>query len=85
MVVWLTPSSSAQPAQPAYCADRILIMPKEGINQSALDSFHRARKGEVLRTFDGIRHLQVLRVPPGETVPGLIAQYQKSGLVEFAE
>jgi len=85
MAVWLTPSVSAQPAQPAYRADRILIMPRAGINQAALDTFHRARKGEVLRTFDGIGHLQILRVPKGETVPGLIAQYQKSGLVEFAE
>ncbi len=60
-------------------------MPKAGINRTALDNFHLARKGEVLHTFDGIGHLQVLRVPKGETVPDLIAQYQKSGLVEFAE
>ena len=60
-------------------------MPKVGINRTALDNFHLARKGEVLRTFDGIGHLQVLSVPKGEAVPGLIAQYQKSGLVEFAE
>lgn len=85
MVVWLTTSASAQPTQPAYRADRILIMPKAGINRTALDNFHLARKGEVLRTFDGIGHLQVLSVPKGETVPGLIAQYKKSGLVEFAE
>jgi subtilisin family serine protease len=85
MVVWLASSAGAQPAQPAYCADRILIMPKAGIHQAALDNFHQARKGEVLRTFNGIGHLQVLRVPEGETVPGFIAQYQKSGLVEFAE
>jgi hypothetical protein len=85
IVVWLTTSASAQPIQPAYREDRILIKPKAGINQTALDNFHLARKGEVLRTFDGIGHLQVLSVPKGETVPGLIAQYQKSGLVEFAE
>ncbi len=85
MVVWLTTSASGQSTQPAYREDRILIKPKAGINQTVLDNFHLARKGEVLRTFDGIGHLQVLRVPKGETVPGLIAQYQKSGLVEFAE
>ena len=85
MVVWLTTSASAQPTQPAYREDRILIMPKTGINQTALANFHLARKGEVLRTFDGIGHLQVLRVPQGETVSSLISQYQKSGLVEFAE
>ena len=85
IVVWLTTSASGQSAQPAYREDRILIKPKAGINQTVLDNFHLARKGEVLRTFDGIGHLQVLRVPKGETVPSLIAQYQKSGLVEFAE
>ena len=85
IVVWLTTSASGQSAQPAYREDRILIKPKVGINWTALDNFHLARKGEVLRTFDGIGHLQVLRVPKGETVPGFIAQYQKSGLVEFAE
>jgi subtilisin family serine protease len=85
MVVWLTTSASAQPAQPAYREDRILIMPKAGINLAALDNFHLARKGEVLRTFDGIGHLQVLHVPQGETVSSLISKYQKSGLVEFAE
>ena len=85
IVVWLTTSASAQPAQSAYRADRILIMPKAGINQATLDNFHLARKGEVLRTFEGIGRLQVIRVPAGQTVSGLIAQYQKSGLVEFAE
>ena len=85
IVVWLTTSASGQSAQPAYREDRILIKPKAGINQTVLDNFHLARKGEVLRTFGGIGHLQVLRVPKGETVPSLIAQYQKSGLVEFAE
>ena len=85
MVVWLTPSAGAQPVQSAYRADQILIMPKAGIQQAALDNFHRAQNGEVLRTFNGIGHLQVLQVPKGATVPSLIAQYQKSGLVEFAE
>src|ERR1039458_5017492 len=85
IVVWFTTSASAQPAQSAYRADRILIMPKAGINQATLDNFHLARKGEVLRTFEGIGRLQVIRVPAGQTVSGLIAQYQKSGLVEFAE
>jgi subtilisin family serine protease len=85
MAVWLTPSASAQPAQSAYRADRILIKPKAGVNWTALNNFHLAQKGEVLRAFDGIGHLQILSVPKGETVPDLIARYQKSGLVEFAE
>ena len=85
MVLWLPQSAGAQPAQPAYRTDRILIMPRAEINQVALDNFHRTQNVEVLRTFNGIGHLQVLQVPKGATVPSLIAQYQKSGLVEFAE
>ena len=85
MVAGLTPPARAQSDQPVFRPDRILIQPKAGSNLTALNNFHRARKGEVLRTFDGIGHLQVVSVPRGETVSNLIAQYQKSGLVEFAE
>jgi subtilisin family serine protease len=39
----------------------------------------------VLQSFDGIGRLQVVALPVDETVPGFIAKYQQSGLVEFAE
>jgi subtilisin family serine protease len=77
--------SSSQTAEPAYRADRILIQPKPGISLPALANFHAVQKCEVLQTFAEIGGLQVVRVPGGETVPGLIAKYQGSGLVEFAE
>jgi subtilisin family serine protease len=92
--LWITPSvafavtSAASPASvsvPAYRADRILIQPKAGFNPVPLANFHASLRVEVLRKFDGIGHLQVLRVPDGETVPSLITRYQQSGLVEFAE
>jgi subtilisin family serine protease len=70
---------------PAHRVDRILIQPKARVSPVALSSLHSALKVEVLRTFESIGHLQVLRVPDGETVPGIIARYQRSGLVEFAE
>ena len=82
---WLTTSAGAQSTQPAYRTDQILIRPKAGISPAALNDFHMAHRGEVLRTFNRIGRLQVLRVPKGETVTNLIAAYQKSGLVEFAE
>lgn len=71
--------------QAAFCGDRILIQPNAGVNAAALKQFHSLRKGEVLRSFPGIRGLQVVRVPAGESATNLIAQYQRSGLVEFAE
>lgn len=70
---------------PAYRDDRILIQPKAGIHSTALAAFHSAQKSEVLRTFEGIGGLQVLRVPEGESAKSLITNYAQSGLVEFAE
>src|SRR5438132_8826918 len=78
-------ASAASPGSvsvPAYRADRILIQPKAELSPAALANFHAALKVEVLRTFEGIGHLQVLGVPNGETVPGLITRYERSGLVE---
>src|SRR5207248_1407113 len=72
-------------ASPLYSEDRILIQPKPEISPTALNNFHAAQKVELLRTFEGIGRLQVLRVPEGETVPGLITKYSLSGLAEFAE
>lgn len=51
----------------------------------ALASFHAAHRSHILKTFNGLGHLQLVEVPKGETVAGLVAKYQKSGLVEFAE
>lgn len=70
---------------PDYRADQILIMPKAGIGPSALAKLHALRKAEVLRTFEAIGGLQILRLPAGETVPAFIAKYEQSGLVEYAE
>lgn len=85
LFVWLAASASAQSTGPAYREDQILIQPKIGIGQTVLNNFHLAQKSAVLRTFEGIGRLQLISVPKGETVQGLITQYQKSGLVEFAE
>jgi len=76
----------AQSAPPAdYRTDQVLIKPRTGLSAAALSNFHRAHQTELLRAFPGLGHLQIIRVPKGETVPSLITQYQQSGLVEFAE
>src|ERR1017187_2083040 len=51
-----------------YRLDRILIQPKAGVSLADLAKFHATHRGEVLRTYDGIGHLQVVRLPPGVTV-----------------
>ena len=72
-------------SNPAYLKDQILVQPKPGTSSGALAKFHSARQVKVLRTFEGIGRLQIVSVPTRETVSGLIAKYQQSGLVEFAE
>lgn len=81
--VWL--AAGAALAAPEYRADQILIQPKAGGDRAALTAFHMAHGTGVRRTFAAAGGAQVIAVPAGETVPGLIAQYQHSGLVEFAE
>jgi hypothetical protein len=70
---------------PVYRSDQILVRPRSGISVATLNQFHALQKDKVLRAFARIGRLQVVSVPPGQTVEGLIAKYQKSGLVEFAE
>jgi subtilisin family serine protease len=65
--------------------DRILIMPKPGVSFAELAELHGREKTGLLKMFDGIRGLQVVHLPPGESVARAIARYQQSGLVEFAE
>jgi len=69
----------------AYREDRIMIQPKQDASPAALAAFHATLGTEVLRTFEGIGRLQVLRVPGGQRVPELVAKYEQSGLVKFAE
>ena len=80
-----TPAPTGVLSTAAYLKDQILVQPKPGTSLAALARFHDAQKGQVLRTFEGIGRLQIVSVPPGETVPGLVAKYQQSGLVDFAE
>jgi subtilisin family serine protease len=68
-----------------YRPDQILIQPKPGVSGVVLAAFHATQATSVIRIFARAGGAQVVAVPAGETVPGLIAQYQASGLVEFAE
>gem|GEM_PF-805854 len=66
----------------AYRADRILVKPLPGVDLSVLN----LQLGTtVLRTFPAIGNLQVLQVPAGLPILSLVALYQQSGLVQYAE
>lgn len=70
---------------PTYRPDQILIQPHAGADRAALAAFHAARGTRVTQTFARAGGWQVITVPTGETVPGLIAKYEQSGLVAGAE
>jgi subtilisin family serine protease len=65
--------------------DQILIQPRKNVSAQSLARFHAAQQSQVVKTFPKMSGLQVLRVPKNETVMGMIAKYQASGLVDFAE
>src|SRR5689334_7483144 len=69
-------------ASPEHRPDQFLVQLRPGVDLSA---FHASRNCKVLRTFDRIRDLQVVRVSPNQNIDSLIAAYNRSGLVEFAE
>lgn len=79
--VWAQHLDAATPA-PAYREDRILVMPKPA---AAIASLHSQLGADVLTRFPGLGGLQTVAVPSGETAATLIAKYQASGLVEYAE
>jgi subtilisin family serine protease len=68
-----------------YRTDQILIQPRKNVSTQAMVKFHADRQTEVLKNFPHVGGMQVLRVPKNESVASLIAKYQASGLVEFAE
>ena len=70
---------------PNYRTDQILIQPKAGVSETTLAAFHAAHRTRTAKKFQAFRSLQVITVPAGKTVPDLIAEYQQSGLVDFAE
>lgn len=78
-------SVSAANSSPEFRPDRILVMPKADGDKAALSNFHLTQKAAVVTSFKDIGGLQVLAVPDGETVPDLIAKYQQSGLIAYAE
>ena len=74
----------ASETQSEYRADQILVSPVAGAS-IRLARFHQEQGTRVLHAFADADGLEVISVPPGQTVQGLIAQYQTSGLVRFAE
>jgi subtilisin family serine protease len=69
----------------AYRSDRMLVMPKPGVKTNELFVLQSTLNSRAFRSYPGLGGLQVVSVPDGETVPGLIGKFQQSGLIEYAE
>ncbi|HKW30182.1 MAG TPA: PKD domain-containing protein [Verrucomicrobiae bacterium] len=68
--------------QDDYVPDRILVKPLAGVKLSGLNL---SLGVSVLNVFPTLGNLQVIKVPPLMTSSTLIALYQQSGLVQYAE
>ncbi len=84
------PTSVAQNAAAAtavaeYRTDRILIMPGTDASPVELTDFHLRQSVKVAAQFPDIGGLQVLQLRENENVLAIIAKYQDSGLVDYAE
>src|SRR4051812_23020989 len=76
--------ADAAPSMP-YRGDQILVKPKAQVPLQRLTALHATHHSKVLQMFPHAGGLQVVSVPPGQSVSGLVAEYTRSGLVEYAE
>jgi PKD repeat protein len=67
---------------PEFRRDRILVKPLPGVDLALVNELTGTL---VLQTFPAIDNLKVLQVPAGTDPLNLVAIYQQSGLVEYAE
>jgi len=70
------------PPDAGFRPDRILVKPNAGVDLTPL---HALLGMQVLRQYPDIGDLQVLQLPRGGAVDGVIAIYRQSGLVQYAE
>jgi subtilisin family serine protease len=72
-------------AAPAFRPDRLILLPRRSATPDGLAKRHGKSGRHVLRSYAGLGGLQVVQLAPGENVADAAAEYQASGMVEFAE
>lgn len=77
---------AGMPSSPAvYRSDRILVKPKRGVAAEQLATLHSKHHARVRRVFKAMGNLEIVDVSAASDLSHVIAGYQQSGLVEFAE
>src|SRR5215472_370765 len=77
--------TQGRPQAPAHYREGFLLVQIRAGRSEPLAAFHASHGCEVVRSFNRIPGLQVIRLPKGRGVPELVAAYNSSGLFEFAE
>lgn len=73
-------------AAPApYRTDQIIVRAASGHDRSALQRLHDNLGSTVARHLGGDRRVEVVKLPPGLSVPDAIQRFARSGQIEFAE
>ena len=72
------------PAQKSYIEGEMLVKFKDGVTAEQIAAFNAETGCEVAESIGGLG-IYRLRLPEGAGVPEMVAVYQASGLVTFAE
>src|SRR4051794_3522979 len=72
-------------ASPPPGANRILIKPKPSASAQALGRFHQTHSASLFLSFPALGGLQILSLAANQDSRAIVAEYQQSGLVDFAE
>ncbi len=68
-----------------YRPDRVILLPKKGVQLNRVLGLHAARGHRLLKTYDWLGGLQIVQLAPGESIGDAVEHYRASGLVEMAE
>lgn len=82
------PATFAQlppPPEDNFRGDRLLVKPRLGATAGVLGALHSATGSQVMQRFPDLGNLQILRLAPGADLDQVLAAYQQSGAVEYAE
>lgn len=82
----VSPAPAAVTPRPSDFHPRhVLLQPRPGTLPAELSAIHATLGARVLKSFEAIRGLQLVQLPDGMQVPAAIDQYERTGLVAFAE
>lgn len=77
--------ATAASAEPVYRPDRLLARPRQPGVATALRITKPRPDVRVMRSFESLRQLQVIEVPPGRDPLEMVRELKASGWYEFAE